>query len=256
MLCNVKCTACKIWTAFCGGILCKSVKLTEPPDAEPHVRWCERSAAKAASYSIKEDLCLVAVPSYGGRIPSVVTDMFRNVKADGTKAILAAVFGNRAIDDTLLELQDVLEASGFVCIAGMEAVAEHSLMHQFGTGRPDQQDEKELLEFAAKILQNSETQRTPAFPGNRPYREYGGVPLKPVANGKCTSCGLYAKECPAGAIPLDNPKMTDKDKCISCMHCVAVCPKKARNYSKLVSFIAGLKMKKVCSGRKENKLYL
>ena len=104
----------------------------------------------------KKDLCLVAVPSYGGRIPSVVTDMFRKVKANGTKAILVAVFGNRMIDDTLLELQDVLEASGFVCIAGMEAVAEHSLMHQFGTGRPDQQDEKELLEFAAKILQNSE----------------------------------------------------------------------------------------------------
>ena len=61
----------------------------------------------------KEDLCLVAVPSYGGRIPLVITDMFRNVKADGTKAILVAVFGNRAIDDTLLELQDVLEASGF-----------------------------------------------------------------------------------------------------------------------------------------------
>lgn len=79
----------------------------------------------------KKDLCLVAVPSYGGRIPSVVTDIFRKVKADGTKAILVAVFGNRMIDDTLLELQDVLEASGFVCIAGMEAVAEHSPMHQF-----------------------------------------------------------------------------------------------------------------------------
>ena len=39
----------------------------------------------------KKDLCLVAVPSYGGRIPSVVTDMFRKVKADGTKAILVAV---------------------------------------------------------------------------------------------------------------------------------------------------------------------
>ena len=34
------------------------------------------------------------------------------------------------------------------------------------------------------------------------------------------------------------------------------CPKKARDYSKFVSFIAGQKMKKVCSGRKENKLYL
>lgn len=204
----------------------------------------------------KEDLCLVSVPSYGGRVPSVVVDMFRNVKADGTKAILAVVFGNRAIDDTLLELQGVLEAAGFVCIAGMEAVAEHSLMHQFGTGRPDRQDEKELLEFAAKIMQSSETQRTPQFPGKKPYREYGGVPFKPVANGKCTSCGLCVKECPTGAISLDNPKLTDKSKCISCMHCVAICPKKARKCSKLVSFIAGRKMKKVCSGRKENRLYI
>ena len=32
----------------------QDVKLTEPPDAEPHVRWCERSAAKAVSYSIKQ----------------------------------------------------------------------------------------------------------------------------------------------------------------------------------------------------------
>ena len=54
MLCNVKCTACTVWTTFSGSILCKSVKLTEPPDAEPHVRWCERSAAKAASYSISQ----------------------------------------------------------------------------------------------------------------------------------------------------------------------------------------------------------
>ena len=55
MLCNVKCTASKVWTAFSGSILCKNVKLTEPPDAEPHVRWCERSAAKAASYSIQAE---------------------------------------------------------------------------------------------------------------------------------------------------------------------------------------------------------
>lgn len=115
----------------------------------------------------KDDVCLVVIPSYGGRIPSVITDMFRNVKADGTKAILTVVFGNRAIDDTLLELQDVLEASGFVCIAGMEAVAEHSLMHQFGTGRPDSLDEKELMGFAAKIMENITTQKTPEFPGNQ-----------------------------------------------------------------------------------------
>ena len=52
MLCNIQCTPCKVRINICGNVLCASVKLTEPPDAEPHVRWCERSAAKAASYSI------------------------------------------------------------------------------------------------------------------------------------------------------------------------------------------------------------
>ena len=123
----------------------------------------------------------------------------------------------------------------------MEAVAEHSLMNQFGTGRPDQQDEKELLEFAAKIMQSDETQRTPKIPWKQTISRIWWSSLKPVANGKCTSCGLCAKECPEGAIPLNNPKLTDKDKCISCMHCVAVCPKKARDYSKFVSLLPGKK---------------
>lgn len=77
-----------------------------------------------------------------------------------------------------------------------------------------------------------------------------------MANGKCTSCGLCAKECPTGAISKDDPKVTDKEKCISCMHCAVVCPKKARNYNKLMGLIAGHKKKKSCSGRKKNKLYL
>ena len=72
----------------------------------------------------------------------------------------------------------------------------------------------------------------------------------------CLECGTCEAECPTGAISLDDPKITDNDKCISCMHCVAVCPKNARNYSKFISFIAGRKMKKICSDRKENKLYL
>ena len=204
----------------------------------------------------ENDVCLIAVPAYGGRIPSVVKEKLQKTKGNGAKAVLVAVFGNRAIDDTLLELQDVLEAGGFICAAGIEAVAEHSLMHQFGAGRPDSKDERELTDFAGKISNNLDSAKKMMVPGDRPYREYNGVPLKPVANGKCTACGLCAKECPAGAIPKDNPKMTDKEKCISCMHCVAVCPKKARHYSRLMRFIAGQKIKKNCSERKENKLYL
>ena len=48
----------------------------------------------------------------------------------------------------------------------------------------------------------------------------------------------------------------DKEKCISCMHCVAVCPQKARHCNKVMELIASKKMKTSCSARKENKLYL
>ena len=173
----------------------------------------------------EDDICLIAVPSYGGRIPSVTVDKFQKLQAKGTKAILVAVFGNRAIDDTLVEMQDILENAGFVCVVGVEAVAEHSLMHQFGTGRPDQQDEKELIRFSEQIMKKIETKMEcmkVELPGNHNY----------------------------------DPKVTDKEKCISCMHCVAVCPQKARHCNKVMELIASKKMKKSCSGRKENKLYL
>ena len=58
-------------------------------------------------------------------------------------------------------------------------------MHQFGTGRPDQQDEKELIRFSEQIMQKIETKMEcmkVELPGNHNYREYNGVPLKPVVN--------------------------------------------------------------------------
>ena len=40
------------------------------------------------------------------------------------------------------------------------------------------------------------------------------------------------------------------------MHCIAICPEQARRNDKVVLFAAEQKMKKACSGRKANTLYL
>ena len=207
----------------------------------------------------KNDFCLVSVPSYGGRVPWPAAEMLSKLDGKGAKAALVIVYGNRAIDDTMCELSDILENANFKCIAGIEAVAEHSLIPNFGKGRPDAEDAEDLQRFAKEIKANlleGHSSHSIYFPGNRPYVKYNGVPLKPKATNKCTACGLCAKECPAHAIPKDNPKLTNKDKCISCMHCVYICPEKARKISSIMVSAAEAKMKKSCSGRKPNKLYI
>ena len=207
-----------------------------------------------------DDLCLISVPSFGGRVPAPAAEKLSRLHGNGAGAVLIAVFGNRAIDDTLLELSDLLVEAGFRPVAAMEAVARHSLVEKYGAGRPDAEDCAELKEYANKIRSALENNTLPAelkLPGNRPYREFGGVPLKPtVVSGKGTACGRCAEECPTGAIPKNDCKTTDTKKCISCMHCVAVCPNQARKLSKLMVAAASQSMKASCSGRKPNKLSL
>ena len=206
-----------------------------------------------------DDVCLMAVPSYGGRIPAPVAETLSHMDGNGARAVLIAVFGNRAIDDTLLELSDVLKASGFRCAAAMEAVAQHSLIRGFGAGRPDEDDQAELRRFAVQIrdaLENGTASDDVKVPGNRPYREYHGVPMKPATACACIQCGICARECPVGASPLDICRRTDNKKCISCMHCVSVCPKHARRVPRLMKLVAAQKMKSSCSDRKPNQLYL
>lgn len=207
----------------------------------------------------QEDICIVSVPSYGGRVPAIAVSRLRQLRGNGARAVLIVVYGNRAYDDTFAELQDTLIDSGFVCIAAVAAIAEHSIMRQFAAGRPDAQDEKELGDFAAAIRGKIEAGVVSAclnLPGNRPYREYGGVPMKPQAGKACNGCGICAGECPVSAISASRPARTDTERCISCMRCIAVCPQKARSVNKALLTAGSMKLKKACSGYKHNELFL
>ncbi len=96
----------------------------------------------------------------------------------------------------------------------------------------------------------------PEVPGNRPYKKAGGAGLVPKADGSCNGCGLCAEICPAQAIKKENLKATDSKKCISCMRCVVRCPQSARKVNGALVSIAALAIKKACSVRKSNELYI
>ena len=109
----------------------------------------------------REDVAIISVPSYGGRVPAVAAERLGMVHGNGARAILVCVYGNRAYEDTLVELEDAAKQAGFQVIAAVAAIAEHSIARQFAAGRPDAQDAKQLADFAKQNLRNhlSRTQK-------------------------------------------------------------------------------------------------
>ena len=115
----------------------------------------------------EKDLCIYAIPSFGGRVVPIATERMKAIQGNGAKAILLCVYGNRAYEDTLVEMQDTLTSQGFRPVAAVAALAEHSIMHQYATGRPDASDCSMLTEFSRKIADNMDNTLT-SLPGNRP----------------------------------------------------------------------------------------
>lgn len=205
-----------------------------------------------------EDVAVIAVPSYAGRVPAPAVERLKQVHGNGARAVLVCVYGNRAYEDTLVELEDAAVQAGFQVVAGVAAVAEHSIVRQFAAGRPDSQDQVQLQDFARQIWDKIHTGDTtrPALPGNRPYKKAGGVGMVPKPTKDCSCCGLCAQQCPVQAIDPADPKRTDKEVCISCMRCVTICPRGARKVNPVMLTAAQVALKKVCSDRKEGELFL
>ena len=130
-----------------------------------------------------EDVAVIAVPSYGGRVPATAVQRLSAVRGNGARAVLVCVYGNRAYEDTLAELQDTAKQAGFRVVAAVAAVAEHSIVRQIAAGRPDDGDQRQLADFAKSIQAKLEKEddSEPAIPGNRPYKKGGGCRRVPAA---------------------------------------------------------------------------
>ena len=207
----------------------------------------------------EDDICLVSVPSYGGRVPVTANERLKKISGNGAKAVLNCVYGNRTWEDTLTELQDTLEEQGFRCVAALATVAEHSIFRQFATGRPDENDNAELIEMAGNIQKrlNEDFTGPLILEGSHgTYKEFGGSPLKPFGNELCSRCGLCAKKCPVAAIDAQNPKTTDPEKGISCMRCISICPKGARGVDPALLATISERISPHLGGRKDNHLFL
>ena len=122
-----------------------------------------------------------------------------------------------------------------VPVGGAAVVAHHSLMTNVAQGRPDQDDLSvvdELARHASSKLAHAACARDArlgSVPGGRPYREFGGVPVQAKdGRGALRALRSLRGQCPVCAIDAEDPTKTDADACISCMRCIDVCPRGAR----------------------------
>lgn len=206
----------------------------------------------------EDDVAVISVPAYAGRIPAVVADRLGMVRGNGARAVLVCVYGNRAFEDTLVELEDVAKHAGFRVIAAVAAIAEHSIARQFAAGRPDAQDAAQLAEFAQQIQQKllAEDASEPSIPGNRPYKQAGGHSMVPHATEDCVSCGACAALCPVRAIDKEDPRQVDGEACISCMRCVSVCSQNARKLDPNKLAAVTQMLSKACVERRECEIFI
>jgi ferredoxin len=215
----------------------------------------------------ENELLVIGVPVYMGRVPAILTEWLNAIQARNTPTVCVVVYGNRVYEDALLELKNIVAGCGCRPIAGAAFIGEHSFSDSLtptAQGRPDEDDLHSAEVFGQKVQEKlnciPSVDQLPDvnIPGCYPYR--GDSKLWIVdfiaVSDACDQCRICAEECPVGAIDPEDCKSTDPEKCITCCACIKHCPKGARTMKSGLVKDAQLRLHTLYSERKEPECFI
>lgn len=217
-----------------------------------------------------EDLVLVAVPTYAGKMPNkLLPDFQSRLHGNGALAGAVVTFGNRNYDHSLAELCQTLENDGFHTVAGGAFAGQHAFATLLAEGRPDEQDLQVAEAFgrklAERVLSLTEVPEPIQVKGNAaaPYyipRGLDGAPAKflkakPKTDAvACIDCGVCVKVCPMGAIDPKNV-CSVPGICMKCQACVRQCPTGAKYFDDPAFLSHKAMLEQTYLGRKDNEIF-
>jgi ferredoxin/flavodoxin len=208
-------------------------------DTIEHIDMTPPNTQTPVAQELHDAFALVGAPVYGGRIPIEAVHRLRRLKGDGSPAAIVVVYGNRAYEDALLELRDIVQDIGFNAAAGAAFIGEHSfstLETPLAVARPDTKDLTKAEAFGALLreamlgLSTATQQVSLEVPGSYPHRERGErAGITPVTDPElCGWCETCVHVCPTAAVTAKASIETDPQACILCCACVKNCPTGAR----------------------------
>lgn len=234
-------TSHKIASAVADGVRCT-----------PHLMNATYSSVGDVSFDT-DTLVFFAVPVYGGKVAPLALKRLDAIRGNHTPAVLMVVYGNRAYEGALVELDNFVRQRGFVPIAAGAFIGEHSYstaMHNIAAGRPDMNDltkarlwGKEIRnklssidEVVAIDVKKLKAPRNSLmsqlkfgqFIMQQRRKPAAEKPLVTVDTLVCKNCGKCARLCPTGAIVMGDCMNTQHDLCIKCCACIKGCPAHAR----------------------------
>jgi len=206
----------------------------------------------------EEELVIVGMPVFAGRIPKTARERLSRLTGNNTKAIAVVNYGNAHVSDALIELADLLKENNFNVISAASTVSHHSIFDGVAIGRPDEEDILKINDFAKKSLEKIESNESlnDELPGNRPYLDYKQLPFVVSCDkDTCVFCLECVSVCPEGAIPDDDPADVDLVLCSRCTSCIHICPEEARGFVGEAFEAKKPQFESANSQRKEPKFY-
>lgn len=204
-------------------------------------------------------LAIIVVPVYGGHVAPLAMERLQGIRGTDTPAVLVVVYGNRAYEKALMELDSFALPHGLKVIGGATFIGEHSYStdkYPIAAGRPNGKDLKFACDFGKKIKEKmantsefDQLKPVDVRAIRRPKQSFfsllgfvrkviklrkSGTPSPRTPwfedEGLCDHCGVCVKRCPTKAITKGDELHTDEDKCTRCCACVKACRKQARVY--------------------------
>ena len=234
---------------------------TKSMHGEPTVTAIDLAPPAGHTAPLQGDaVAILAVQVYGGHVAPAALERLREIRGEGTPAVVLAVYGNRSFDTAVAELASFVAGRGFVPVAAGAFVGEHSYSTPeppIAQGRPDARDLAAATAFGAQVREK--LAKTEPSPGKNPE-----TASDTAATTRATQTGsMDAAKAPAtGAlVPIDPAKLReprtpllpklrfirfvlgyrrrqkrhpvvllpegDAARCTQCGRCVALCPTQA-----------------------------